>query len=67
MAIIMFENSRYPIAPITPNGVDKRYSIAAINELVATLTDDKTTSTKYKYGNGNHIIKNKSRKTWDSF
>jgi len=34
----MFENSRYPIAPITPNGVDKRYSIAAINELAASKT-----------------------------
>ena len=43
MAIIMFENSRYPIAPITPNGVDKRYSIADINELSATLRPDSAT------------------------
>lgn len=37
MATIMFENSRYPIAPITLNGVDKRYSIADINELAASI------------------------------
>ena len=46
MAIIMFENSRYPIAPITPNGVDKRYSIADINELSAILTATVQTSTE---------------------
>lgn len=39
----MFENSRYPIAPITPNGVDKRYSIADINELPVMLKDDSAT------------------------
>ena len=42
-------------------------AVAHINKFVATLMDDPTTSIKSKYGDRKNIIKNKSRKTWDSF